>query len=42
MTENEIARAIVDAAIKIHKTWDRGYWNRYTRRYLVLSCKSAG
>jgi hypothetical protein len=42
MTENEIATAIVDAAIKIHKSLGPGLLNRYTRRYLVSSCKSAG
>jgi len=40
MTENEIARIVVDAAFKIHTTLGPGLLSRFTKLLLNSSCRS--
>ena len=42
MTENEIAREVVDAALTVHRTFGPGLLSRSTRRASHSSFGSAG
>lgn len=38
LTENAIAKEVVDAAYRVHTTWGQDYWNRHTMPCWPMNC----